>query len=108
MSIKQRAFLGALLLFGGVLIAFGAGVTKSNNRIKYELDLEKRKPDPRVPENGAANVVLGVGLVLAACGPFLIGSALRDMRQQIGEAQSNAELRMRLAVEEKKDPKPKP
>jgi hypothetical protein len=108
MSVKQRAFIGALLLFGGLLIAFGAGLTRSNNRIKYEMDLEKRKPDPRVPENGAANVVLGLGVVIAAAGPFLIVGAMRDMRRQIGEAQSSAELRMRLAVEEKRDPKLKP
>jgi hypothetical protein len=107
MSVKQRAFLGALLLFGGLLVAFGAGVTKSNNRIKYEMDLEKQKPDPRVPDNGAANVALGLGILISAAGPFLLASALRDMTQQIGEAQSSAELKMRLAVEEKRDPKPK-
>lgn len=108
MSTKQRALLGAVLLFGGLLIAFGAGITKSNNRIKYEMDLENQKPHPRVPENGAANVLLALGLLTAAAGPFLLVVAMRDMRQQIGEAQSNAELRMRLAVEEKRDPKPKP
>lgn len=107
MSIKQRALFGAIALFGGLLIAFGAGITRSNNRIKYEMDLEKQKANPRVPENGTANVFMALGIAAAAAGPFLILSAMRDMRQQIGEAQSNAELRMRLAVDEKRDPKPK-
>ena len=107
MSIRRRALLGALLLFGGLLVVLGAGVTKSNARIRYEMDLQKQRPQPRVPENGTANVFMALGLLVAAAGPFLIVSALRDMRQQIGEAQSSAELRMRMAVEEKRDPKPK-
>ncbi len=105
MSIKQRALIGAILFFGGLLIAFGAGMTKANNRIKYELDLEKHKPDPRVPENGAANVFMVLGLLVSAAGPFLIVSAMRDMNREIGQAQSAAEMKMRMAVDDKK-PKP--
>ena len=107
MSIRKRALIGAILLFGGLLIAFGAGMTKSNARIRYELDLEKQKPDPRVPENGAANVFLVLGILVSVAGPFLIVSALRDMTHEIGQAQSTAELKMRMAVDEKRDPKPK-
>jgi hypothetical protein len=107
MSIRQRALIGAILLFGGLLIAFGAGMTKSNNRIQYELDLEKQKPDPRVPQNGTANVFLVLGLLAAAAGPFLIFSAMRDMTREIGQAQSTAEMKMRMAVDEKRDAKPK-
>jgi len=107
MSIRRRALIGAILMFGGLLIAFGAGMTKSNHRIQYELDLEKQKPDPRVPENGAANVVLVLGILMSLAGPFLIVSAMRDMTQEIGQAQSTAELKMRMAVDEKRDPKSK-
>ena len=107
MSIRKRALIGAILLFGGLLMAFSAGMTKSNARIQYELDLEKQKPNPRVPENGTANVFLVLGLLVAAAGPFLIVSAVRDMTREIGAAQSSAELKMRMAVDEKRDPKPK-
>jgi hypothetical protein len=107
MSIRQRALIGAILLFGGLLIAFGAGMSKSNARIRYELDLEKQKPNPRVPENGTANVFIVLGLLAAAAGPFLLVSALRDMTREIGAAQSSAELKMRMAVDEKRDSKPK-
>jgi hypothetical protein len=107
MSIKQRALIGALAFFGGLLVMLGASLTKTNAQITYEMDLEKKRPDPRVPENGVANVFLGIGVLLTVAGPFLIVSAWRDMSRQIGEAQSSAEMRMRLAVEEKRDPKPK-
>jgi len=107
MSIRQRALIGAILLFGGLLIAFGAGMSKSNARIRYELDLEKQKPNPRVPENGTANVFIVLGLLASAAGPFLLVSALRDMTREIGAAQSSAELKMRMAVDEKRDSKPK-
>jgi hypothetical protein len=102
MSIKQRALIGAILFFGGLLIAFGAGMTKANHRIQYELDLEKQRPDPRVPENGAANVFMVLGLLVSAAGPFLIVSAMRDMNREIGQAQSAAEMKMRMAVDDKK------
>ena len=107
MSIRKRALIGAILLFGGLLIAFGAGMTKSNARIRYELDLEKQKPNPRVPENGAANVFMVLGILLSLSGPFLIVTAMRDMSREIGSAQSAAEMKMRMAVDEKRDSKPK-
>jgi len=107
MSIRQRALVGAVLLFGGMLIAFGAGMSKSNARIRYELDIEKQRPNPRVPENGAANVIMVLGILMSLSGPFLIVSAMRDMRQEIGHAQSAAEMKMRMAVDEKRDSKPK-
>ena len=65
MSIRKRALIGAIMLFGGLLMAFSAGMTKSNARIQYEMDLEKQRPDPRVPENGTANVFLVLGLLVA-------------------------------------------
>jgi hypothetical protein len=107
MSIRKRALIGAILLFGGLLVAFGAGMTKSNARIRYELDLEKQRPNPRVPENGTANVFMVLGILMSLSGPFLIVSAMRDMRQEIGSAQSAAELKMRMAVDEKRGPNPK-
>ena len=107
MSTKGRATLAALMLFGGLLIAVGAGVTKSNMRIQFERDLQRHRPEPRVPENGAVNVVLGLGLLMAAVGVFLIGTSIRDMAREIGDAQSQAEDRMKREVAEKRDPNPK-
>ena len=42
------------------------------------------------------------GLLVAAAGPFLIVSAMRDMTREIGQAQSTAEMKMRMAVDDKK------
>lgn len=108
MSIRRRALVGALALFGGLLIAAGAVMWKSNARFIYQLDLERQKPNPRIPSDGGPNVVLVLGLLVAASGPFIIVRAMREMKRQIGEAQSGAEMRMRMAVDEKRDPKPKP
>jgi hypothetical protein len=108
MSIRRRATLGALMLFGGLLIALGAGVTKSNARIQYERDIERNRPEPRVPHNGAANVVMVLGLLVTAAGPVLLFSAMRDMSREIGSAQSRAENAMRMELKVKRDPKPKP
>lgn len=108
MSIRGRTVLGALLLFGGLLLAFGAGITKSDARIQYEIDLERHRPDPRVPDNTVANLVLVVALAVAAAGPFVIFSAFRDMGRQIGEAQTRSESQMRMEVTVKRETKPKP
>jgi hypothetical protein len=108
MSLRMRATVGAILLFGGLLLAFGAGMTKSNHRLQYERDLERHRPDPRVPENGVANVLLVMGLLIAGAGPVLLVSAMRDMTRQIGDAQSRAESLMRTEVAVKRDANPKP
>ncbi|MBI3855489.1 MAG: hypothetical protein HY293_07335 [Planctomycetes bacterium] len=107
MSTKGRSTVAALLLFGGLLIAVAAGVTKSDARIQYERDVARQRPDPRVPQNGFANVVMALGFLVAAGGICLIGLSLRDMTRDINAAQSQAEARMRMEVAEKRDPKPK-
>jgi hypothetical protein len=108
MSIRRRATLGALMFFGGLLIALGAGMTKSNARIQYERDLERHRPEPRIPRTAGASVVLVLGLLVAAAGPVLILSAVRDMTREIGDAQSRAEAALRIEVNAKRDPKAKP
>jgi hypothetical protein len=95
-------------MFGCLLMAFGAGMTKSNARIQYERDLERHRPEPRMPSPTGANILLGVSLAAAVVGLVMIVSAVRDTTRQIGEVRSKVETQMRLEVSVKRDPKTKP
>ncbi len=79
MSIKGRSILGALLLFGGLLLIAGAGVYKSSDRIRYERNIERQKGDLSIPARTGPNVLMIVGGLASVGGLVLIGFAARDM-----------------------------
>ena len=108
MSLKGRATLGAVAICLGLLMVVTGSVSKSTDAIKYERDLSRGKAAPEPPSRGGWNVLMGVGWVLAAGGAAIVVFALRDMTRQIGDIQSNAEMRMRMEVAPKQEqPKPK-
>jgi len=108
MSIRGRAILGAMLLFGGLLLVAGAGVYKSSDRIRYERNVERQSGDRTPPSRVGPNLLMLLGGLTSAAGLVLVGFATRDMVQEIGSAGSAAERAMQREVMEKRDPKPKP
>jgi hypothetical protein len=106
MSLKARATLGAIALCLGLLMVVGGSVSKSTEQIKYQRALERKKDNPELPTPGLWNAVMAVGWLLAAGGTVIVVFALRDMTRQIGDIQSNVELRMRMEVAPKQ-PSPK-
>jgi hypothetical protein len=108
MSIRGRSVWGAILLFGGLLVAMGAGVYKSSDRIRYERDVERKKPDPAPPGAAGPNVVMILGGIASLGGLALIGVAARDMLSEIGQAGTKAEDALQRELLQKRDPKPKP
>ena len=114
MSIRRRATLGAAALFGGLLVSLGAWVTRSDAQLQYQLDQKRHEADPEhhpappPPRSPVAGALLVLGLVSALSGPVLIFGAMRDMTRDIGDAQLRAEAAMRLAIQEKRPPKPNP
>ena len=108
MSIRVRAILGAVALFSGLLLLMGGSVWKSSDRIRYQRDVERRKPDPPPPETLGGNVSMGLGLVVSLAGVGILAWSFRDLAGQLAEAKSNAEAAMQRALLEKRDPKSKP
>jgi hypothetical protein len=108
MSIRGRAIVGALLFFGGLLIAVGAGVYKSSDRIRYEHNVEKQAGDQTPPSGTGPNVLLILGALAALGGVALIGLTAREMLAQIGAASAGAEAKMQRELLDQRDPKPKP
>jgi hypothetical protein len=108
MSIKLRSILGAVALFGGLLLMMSGSVWKSSDRIRYQRDLERKVPDPVPPQTTGGNVSLVLGLFVTVAGAGVLGVAVRDMARQIDQAGSNAEAAMRRAVMDKRDPNVKP
>jgi hypothetical protein len=107
MSIKGRSILGAIALFGGILLMVSGSVWKSSDRIRYQRDVERKKPDPPPPATAGGNVSIGIGLLLTAAGVGVVGLAIRDMAREIDQAGSNAEAALHRAVREKRPPDPK-
>ena len=101
MSLKGRATLGAIAVCLGLLMVVGGSVSKSTEQIKYQRDLERKKDNPEPPRPALWNAMMAVGWLLAAGGTVIVVFALRDMTRQIGEIQSNAEMRMRMEVAQK-------
>jgi drug/metabolite transporter (DMT)-like permease len=108
MSIRLRSVLGAVALFGGILLLVSGGVWKSSDRIRYEREVEHHKPDPKPPQTLGGNVSMGLGVIASLAGLVVLGVAFRDMARQLGEAGLNAEAAMQRALLEKRDPKTKP
>jgi len=108
MSIRVRSVLGAVALFGGILLLVSGGVWKSSDRIRYQRDVERQKPDPKPPQTLGGNVSMGLGVVVSLAGLGVLGMTFRDMARQLGEAGLNAEAAMQRALLEKRDPKTKP
>jgi len=111
MSIRGRAILGALALFGGLLLVSGAGVYKSSVRINFERRVERKDPqvDPaQPPSKTGSNLLMVLGGLASLGGLVLIGMAAREMVAEIGSAGSAAERALQRELMEKKDPKPKP
>jgi drug/metabolite transporter (DMT)-like permease len=108
MSIRSRSVWGAILLFGGLLILVGAGVYKSSDRIRYDREVERKKPDPEPPSRTGPNILMILGGVASAGGLALVGWAARDMVAEIGQAGSKAEDALQRELIQKRDPKPKP
>jgi len=109
MSIFKRSILGSLLFFGGLLLAAGAGVYKSSDRIRYERQIERKEPaQPVPPARTGPNLLMALGGLVAVGGLGMIGLAARDMVQEIGSAGTSAERALERALLEKKPPPPKP
>lgn len=108
MSIRGRSILGAVALFGGLLLFAGAAVYKSSDRIRYERDVERKKPDPEPPARTGPHLLMGVGGLLSLGGVGLVALATRDMIAEIGAAGSAAERSLQRELTDKRDPKPKP
>ena len=107
MSNRLRSVLGAFAFCGGLLFVVGGSIYKSSDRIRYERDLERHKPNPELPQTAGGNVFMALGALLAAGGTGALAFSLRDMARQIGEAQSRAEASMRMEVSAKREAKPK-
>ena len=107
MSIRGRAILGALALFGGLLLVAGAGVYKSSDRIRFERNTEQQRGDLTPPSRSGPNVLMILGGLASAGGLVMIGFSARDMVAEIGSAGSAAERAMHRELMEKRDPKPK-
>jgi hypothetical protein len=107
MSLKGRATLGAIAICIGLLMVVTGSVSKSTEQIKYQRDLERKKDSPELPSPGLWNAVMALGWILSAGGSVIVGFAARDMTRQISDIQSKAEMRMRMEVAQKQDPKPK-
>ncbi len=108
MSIRMRATLGAIVFCLGILLAIGGSVEKSSEKMRYEREVQKQKPDPRPADTTTGTVVSIVGLLLIAAGAGVIGFAFRDVTRDIREAQSRAEMSLRSEIAQKRDSKPKP
>ena len=108
MSIKLRSILGALALFGGILLVMGGSVWKSSDRIRYQRDVERKKPDPIPASTTGGNASMVLGAILSVAGVGVLGVSFRDMARQIDHAGSNAEAAMHRAVQDKRDPNAKP
>ncbi|HLY12234.1 MAG TPA: hypothetical protein VKW04_23225 [Planctomycetota bacterium] len=108
MSIRGRSILGALALFGGILLMLSGTLWKSSDRIRYQRDLLQKKVDPPPPQSLGGNVAMIVGLLAAAGGAGLIGVAIRDVTREIDQAGSNAERSLQRALQDKSGPDPKP
>jgi len=108
MSIKLRSILGAVALFGGILLLVSGSVWKSSDRIRYQRDVERQKADPMPPQTLGGNLSMGLGVVSSLAGLGILTVAFRDMARQLGEAGSKAEAAMQRALLEKRDPKTKP
>ena len=108
MSIKLRSIVGAVALFGGILFLVSGSVWKSSDRIRYERDVERQKPDPAPPQTLGGNVSMGLGVLLSLSGLGVLGMAFRDVFRQLGEAGLKAEAAMQRDLQEKRDPKTKP
>ena len=107
MTVRARAIFGALLFCGGLLFATGGSVYKSSDRIRYQRDVDRHKPDPLPAQTAGGNFSIGLGLVCSVGGAVLLGFAFRDMVRQIGDAQSRAEAAMRMETAAPREPKPK-
>jgi hypothetical protein len=108
MSIKLRSILGAVALFGGILLLVSGSVWKSSDRIRYQRDVERQKRDPVPPQTLGGNLSMGLGVVFSLSGLGVIAWAFRDVSRQLGEAGMKAEAAMQRDLQEKRDPKMKP
>jgi len=108
MSIKGRSILGAVALFGGILLMVSGSVWKSSDRIRYQRDVDRKAADPRPPATAGGNFSLALGALLTVAGVGVVGVAFRDMAREIDRAGSNAEAALHRAVQEKRDPDAKP
>ncbi len=108
MSIKLRSVLGAVALFGGILLMMGGSVWKSSDRIRYQRDVDRKKPDPMLPSTAGGNGAMVLGGILTIAGVGVLGVSFRDMARQIDQAGSNAEAALHRAVLDKRDPNAKP
>ena len=68
-------------------------VWKSSDRIRYERDVERQKPDPAPPQTLGGNLSMGLGVVLLSRA-WESCLAFRDVSRQLGEAGSKAEAAM--------------
>ena len=108
MSIRLRAVVGAVALFGGLLFVIGGSIYKSSDRIRYDRAVEHHKHNPEPPQTAGGNFFMILGSLSAAAGAVVVAFALRDMVRQIGEAQSRAETALRMEGAAKRDPMPPP
>lgn len=112
MSIRRRSVIGALLFFGGLLFVTYSGVSKSSARIDYQRYLDRKARGEQVqeidpPSNGAANVMMVLGMLASVAGVTQIAIAVHQMSSQINQAGVSAENALQRELMQNRDPKPK-